>query len=186
MWDRLKFGVLSGGKFANGAITSAFMKAYNDAYHSSGKHPVAPLAKWARSTGDKMVSFTDSKSSFFSHDMTISVGVAFQLPGHVDGSDMAVYATTSASGILSGEPFSLGADITVLEGGFTDSVSSGNRTALQTSHPLIWGIGARSDAGMYSGSRSPGVGLSAGAVRYTTRAWSPSTLLNSGCDAFLC
>ena len=44
---------ITGGKFANGAITAAFMKAYNDANHrqdrGSPSNPDEPLAKWFKS-----------------------------------------------------------------------------------------------------------------------------------------
>ncbi|MEZ7186603.1 RHS repeat-associated core domain-containing protein [uncultured Pseudoalteromonas sp.] len=43
---------VTGGKFANGALTAAFMKAYNDANHPKFESPDAPLAKWFRSIAD--------------------------------------------------------------------------------------------------------------------------------------
>jgi RHS repeat-associated protein len=43
---------VTGGKFANGAMTAAFMKAYNDANHPTTEHPDAPLGKWFRSIAD--------------------------------------------------------------------------------------------------------------------------------------
>ncbi|BBO27138.1 hypothetical protein AltI4_15260 [Alteromonas sp. I4] len=43
---------VTGGKFANGAITAAFMKGYNDANHPSFKHPDAKLGKFFQSIRD--------------------------------------------------------------------------------------------------------------------------------------
>jgi hypothetical protein len=55
---------LTGGKFANGAMTAAFMKAYNDANHPSQSEspsdPYAPLAKWFRDIADGATAFRGS------------------------------------------------------------------------------------------------------------------------------